>query len=1147
VWKSFLQPDASHQRLQPIKDIMNAAGVERISDLSTLQFKVPTVMTPGKVLMAPRKVSVAVDWGAIAAKFKIANLDTCRSILAEHLTNRNSAETLKAMGAATPKPVVIPSGTVAPVPVLPSTPPLANGGRVIGLGNEIHTGPRLPRTVLSHSPTIRLSQLSHRVADLFTRSATGIKVVDKTILQQLEAANPVMWPSTNDQGTQLLILNTIPVNSSVIIAGTLDLTDTELIIEPTVSTLYIIAEKVICGPNAKITWRKPGGSTPARADDDDLNGRAYHGVQTKPNSRDGLDGEDGRPGGPGIEGFDGLQAPNLEMWVMNMTGLPNLDLTGETGIVGGRGQRGGHGGRGGDGHVGRRYWLFGWHCSTDPGDGGDGGDGGHGGAGGRGGDGGNGGRITIGVLENTLAATVMNQPIKLKNSGAAPGQGGMGGPGGSGGAGGWSGVGETCHDANNGHPGAQGQPGAAGAQGAHTGNDGYLEFFEFTQDAWEDMLTRPWLTDVSPAYAFPGDVLTLRGSRFSSNDRVYIDSTSLAPTINADESISVTLPLNTTGGEKAVYIRRQDGTESNRDRLFVKPRLDELGVTQLIPGSSVTLNGQAFLAGASVLVDGSATPANVTNPRTLTFTMPGTGGGGTSGGSVTVQVHNPDGLVSNTRSADIPHILEVPFKFSQHALSFPNFSDGVPDWGTYEDTFGAAEVWHEQLDPIFGHPLLTAAFYFFYEHFLKGTDNGGLATAFCTSLASLVADRFWQGYTDAPTLTKAAYHKYLTAVHGKLLSRESLITFHDQSQSGVARVEATYREIEKIFLSGCDRYNMPLLFFIPSGAIWDEGYIDQLGDAHCVMPYRFIYPTGRSPQLSGDGSTTITDPDQVQLFVWDCNHPASQDCRLVFRRSGGQIHFDYFVGSTASDNSSSNGVTLGMMTLGNYLLSDHDLPFSGPFGLTSFIIDFLLSPADLQVTDANGLRTGNFAGQIYAEIANSHPCYLMKGAYLLPTDTALTRRIVGRAAGAYKYYSIMPDGASLSIEGVSTAAGQEDLLAINGDASQIRITPSVNKVFSITLTRQVEDQVRALAIQNIGGGPTADIDLTVSPELNLLRLGNRGIARTVEVRAFAIDRATNTPINKKLTNIPLPTNHDLIVAISDWATVDLSAQTLSFE
>ena len=128
---------------------------------------------------------------------------------------------------------------------------------------------------------------------------------------------------------------------------------------------------------------------------------------------------------------------------------------------------------------------------------------------------------------------------------------------------------------------------------------------------------------------------------------------------------------------------------------------------------------------------------------------------------------------------------EIPFNYGTHNLGrdhspFRNFTDGVPDLGTFKDTFGTAEILHELFDPIFGHPILTAAFYGFYHYYLKGKDNGGLATGFCTSLASVVADNFWTGRTDTHSITKESVHKFLTAVHGKLLSRESLVRFHEQ-------------------------------------------------------------------------------------------------------------------------------------------------------------------------------------------------------------------------------------------------------------------------------------------------------------------------------------------------------------------------------
>lgn len=485
---------------------------------------------------------------------------------------------------------------------------------------------------------------------------------------------------------------------------------------------------------------------------------------------------------------------------------------------------------------------------------------------------------------------------------------------------------------------------------------------------------------------------------------------------------------------------------------------------------------------------------------------------------------------------------EILFRYGTHNLSFGNFDDGVPDFGTFKDTFGAAEVLHEQLDPIFGHPTLTAAFYAFYHYYLKGRENGGLATGFCTSLASLVADNFWTGRTDTHTITKESVHKFLTTIHGKLLSRESLVRFHEQGREGVARVERSCREVETTFLRGCGRSNAPLIFFIPAGEVWTSDYFEKLGNSHCVMPYRFKYPPGHpGPQLAPDGATTVTDLNNVEMYVWDCNNPESPNCKLVFKNNGGRIDFEYF---PDREKSSQAGFTLGMMTNGDYLLADHDLPFSGPVGLTSFIIDFLLSPADLQITDPNGLRTGNFGGLIRAEIPGSHPCYLVPGAYLLPTGASLTRRITGTGAGQYTFNSISPDGGSLVLQDVMTAAGQVDVLSMNADQTQLRFTPAREKTFNLTIARRVGDQARAIAIRGAGGGPAGDLDFTTSPELSFARLGNLGAARNVEVRAFLIDRKNNQTLNKQFTAINLPSKSEVKFEVQNWKTLDASIQTL---
>jgi hypothetical protein len=213
--------------------------------------------------------------------------------------------------------------------------------------------------------------------------------------------------------------------------------------------------------------------------------------------------------------------------------------------------------------------------------------------------------------------------------------------------------------------------------------------------------------------------------------------------------------------------------------------------------------------------------------------------------------------------------------------------------------------------------------------------------------------------------------------------------------------------------------------------------------------------------------------------------------------------------------------------------------------LTSFIIDFLLSPADLEITDENGLRVGNFNNKIYSEMPDSHPCYLLKGAYMLPAGRNLTRNIVGNGAGTYTFNSIMPDGTTIKIENVATQPGHRDVLLVNADTSQLRFTPQIEKEFTVTFSRLVDSQVRSLAVSGVGGGPGTDMDITVSPDLSLFRLGNRSSAKNVSVKAMSVDKVTNTPVNKNLA-VALPNNHDLVVTVGNWNTVDLSAEALAF-
>jgi hypothetical protein len=234
-----------------------------------------------------------------------------------------------------------------------------------------------------------------------------------------------------------------------------------------------------------------------------------------------------------------------------------------------------------------------------------------------------------------------------------------------------------------------------------------------------------------------------------------------------------------------------------------------------------------------------------------------------------------------------------------------------------------------------------------------------------------------------------------------------------------------------------------------------------------------------------------------------------------------------------------------MMRHGDYMLADHDLPFSGPFGLTAFIIDFLLSPADLQVVDVNGKRTGNFNGQLLSEIPGSHPCYLMKGMYLLPAASALTRTITGTGAGTYSYNSITPDGTSILFKDVPTQPGHQDAVAISADATQVRFTPAADKNFSLSIARVVNNQARALAITGTGGGPGNDVDITLSPELNVVRVGNRGTARNLTLRALSVSKGGQA-VHRDMPAIAVPAANDLAVTVTDWNALDLQATAVPF-
>ena len=312
------------------------------------------------------------------------------------------------------------------------------------------------------------------------------------------------------------------------------------------------------------------------------------------------------------------------------------------------------------------------------------------------------------------------------------------------------------------------------------------------------------------------------------------------------------------------------------------------------------------------------------------------------------------------------------------------------------------------------------------------------------------------------------------------------------------------------------------------------------------MPYRFVYPLGSSaPQLSADGSSTLSDPDGVELFVWDCNHPESPDCRLLFHRDSGKIHFEYLPTSGSPEFTSHDSITLGMMRHGDYMLSDHDLPFSGPFGLTTFIIDFLL---------AGGPPDPGPVGPAHREFRRSARCRNPRQPPLLPARGHLPAPGGDRSHaddyGQRCWYLRLPlDHARWRIDSPSERHHLSRGAGCPGNERRRDPDPlhrrSREVVRALSIARVVNNQARALAISGVGGSPGNDVDITLSPELSVVRVGNRGAARNLTVKALSVDRG-GQPVDRNLPPVAVPKGSDLAVAVTNWRTLDLQAQAVPF-
>ncbi|MGH9519878.1 MAG: hypothetical protein ACRD2D_09510, partial [Terriglobales bacterium] len=378
------------------------------------------------------------------------------------------------------------------------------------------------------------------------------------------------------------------------------------------------------------------------------------------NGPSGGGGQDGPPGSP--QTIAPPAAPSVDIFALNVTGMPAMQLQGQQGAPGNPGQNGGSGGNGAKGINGTDFAVLGAGvCIKTPGNGGDGGRGGNGGIGGNGGQGGTGGSFMIATTQDVWN-TLIGHTWNIQPGGGPGGIPGLPGSGGAGGAGGYPGdpsPGGACSKANGGANGAPGAAGRAGMEGP-TGGGGTITPTIITSEEWYEELTKPWLETLNPSQGPPGTAVTAVGLNIEAGDSVTVNGQNVAATSPAAGQLHFSIPDPVAGGSASVAIRRaSDGLESNAMNFSVQPLIASSSANGgYTPGDTIHLQGAAFLNNASVHFTPTGQPEQVivaqsvaADGTSLSFLVPGAGAAASQAtGTATVMVINADGQKSNLLS-----------------------------------------------------------------------------------------------------------------------------------------------------------------------------------------------------------------------------------------------------------------------------------------------------------------------------------------------------------------------------------------------------------------------------------------------------------------------------------------------------------------
>ena len=429
----------------------------------------------------------------------------------------------------------------------------------------------------------------------------------------------------------------IPLDTAYIAAASLDLADnTHLILKFPNRHLVILAEDLKVGQNVTVTYERQPATPPTKPGKP---GKPGTPAVPNPFSK-GNHGANGTAGTAGAKGwsFTSSPAPEVEVWVLSMTGSPAFDLRGQDGGAGGAGGDGGDGGNGSAGSPSETNTL-GFNCKSGPGDGGDGGNGGKAGDGGPGGDGAPGGRLTFYAPSPVIAAFVSGFFVTVDGGSAGPG--GIPGTPGAGGDGGP--VGQNTHSVCNqpastrhsGKSGAQGAPASQGAPGKaglpQTPNP--LSLLPIQPNDFVQALDKPALESLTvpgpqSGRAFEGQTVSVKGKHFSGGDTILIDDGAggwvfCNTQLLGDTLLSFQVPAVRGGLHTVLLEQTTTAKHSNAISLYVLPKLDATQPGPRIrPGSIVTVKGTGFAPGMNAFLSGQ--PGSIlsyVDPHTLQLSV----------------------------------------------------------------------------------------------------------------------------------------------------------------------------------------------------------------------------------------------------------------------------------------------------------------------------------------------------------------------------------------------------------------------------------------------------------------------------------------------------------------------------------------------